>query len=40
VTLPQFFIVAVMDMYQRTRGQVLVFKGEKYILGGKMLFML
>jgi len=27
-------------MYQRTRGQVLVFKGEKYILGGKMLFML
>jgi len=37
VTLPQFFIVALMGMCQQAHGQVLRFGGTKYIFkGGKI----
>jgi len=36
MTLSQFFIVALMGMFQQARGQVLGFGGKKYIFRGEI----
>jgi len=40
VTLLQFFIIALMGMYQQARGQVVGFGGTKYICMGEILLLL